>query len=500
MPFKIFVKKNSILIFLLSIGFLLRIWNLHLNLHFGYDQGRDALVVESIIKNHKPVLIGPTTGIEGVFLGPFFYYLILPFYFLGQGNPVWPATEMVLLGTLSIYLIYLLGKDLFGKKVGLLAAALLCFSSQGIYFSRMLSNPSPLMFISLLMFWLAYKIKQDNKKYFPLLGLVMGLSLQTQLANAFFLTLAIFLYLLPSWKKIGLINLFLGLGLFLSTFFPQLLFNFRHEHLLSKSLLGNFISDVNKTSLAVVWHSRPGFFNQWFINSLTPSILNKMFFPLVSSALLLGIIFLPVYFFKKVSVKDRKGIILLLLWLLFPIVCYLFYTGNFGFFFDYYIVSQFLPLLLLASYSLVSLTKFIKHGRVLKVAVLSIIIFSNVSQADTFLFPNSLGYSLMQLNKTVNYVLKNYNGQAIWARPPDGRPATYEYLLKREAQKQGIKNLRFTEFTQEYFVIYEPDTWMKNNQAELKPWFLDWYRPLTEGKKLIDKTNFGIIIVEKYQF
>ena len=54
---------------------------------FYYDQGRDALVIWDLIKNGKMFLIGPTTGVEGIFLGPGFYYLLAPWYWLGGEIP-----------------------------------------------------------------------------------------------------------------------------------------------------------------------------------------------------------------------------------------------------------------------------------------------------------------------------------------------------------------------------------------------------------------------------
>ena len=63
-------------------AFVLRIYRINDLLAFHFDQGRDALVIWDLWHNGKPFLIGPVTGLTGIFLGPFYYYLISPFYLI----------------------------------------------------------------------------------------------------------------------------------------------------------------------------------------------------------------------------------------------------------------------------------------------------------------------------------------------------------------------------------------------------------------------------------
>src|SRR3989339_1471952 len=81
--------KKILLIAILALALFLRTYRVADFLGFWFDQGRDAKVVWDIWHSGKLTLIGPTTGIEGIFLGPFYYYLITPAYILGGGNPVY---------------------------------------------------------------------------------------------------------------------------------------------------------------------------------------------------------------------------------------------------------------------------------------------------------------------------------------------------------------------------------------------------------------------------
>src|SRR3989338_740654 len=80
-----------ILMIILFSAFFIRIYRLNDLLGFYYDQGRDALVIWKLWHEGKPFLIGPVTGLSGIFLGPFYYYLIAPLYLIGKGDPVFPA-------------------------------------------------------------------------------------------------------------------------------------------------------------------------------------------------------------------------------------------------------------------------------------------------------------------------------------------------------------------------------------------------------------------------
>src|SRR3990170_7516702 len=111
---KILISYRLIYIFLfviLSLAFIIRIYRLNDLLGFYYDQGRDALVIWDFWHNGKLFLVGPTTGIAGIFRGPWYYWLIAPAYLIGGGDPVWPAIFLATLSVVALIFIYILGKE-----------------------------------------------------------------------------------------------------------------------------------------------------------------------------------------------------------------------------------------------------------------------------------------------------------------------------------------------------------------------------------------------------
>src|SRR3989339_1523570 len=147
---KQFTPWNLLILIILLFAFILRIYRIGDLLDFHYDQGRDALIIWELIKNHKFFLIGPVTGLEGVFLGPFYYYLIAPFYFIGNGNPAIPSIFLSSLVTISLFFLYKSGEEIGGKVVGFIALLIGSFSNYLILSSRWLSNPTPIYLTSIL--------------------------------------------------------------------------------------------------------------------------------------------------------------------------------------------------------------------------------------------------------------------------------------------------------------------------------------------------------------
>src|SRR3990167_8513267 len=89
------IQNNKLVYVLLTAillgGFFLRVYRIDQVLGFYFDQGRDANVIWDLWHKGKFFLIGPTTGIAGIFRGPLYYYLIAPFYLIGGGDPIWPS-------------------------------------------------------------------------------------------------------------------------------------------------------------------------------------------------------------------------------------------------------------------------------------------------------------------------------------------------------------------------------------------------------------------------
>ena len=87
----------------------------------------------------------------------------------------WVKLPFVLMGIGSIYLIYLIGRQWFNRKVGLLSAAFFAVSQFTVFYSQLARPYSAGMFFVLLMAWFWYKVVFGTKT--PKVGAYVGFAL-----------------------------------------------------------------------------------------------------------------------------------------------------------------------------------------------------------------------------------------------------------------------------------------------------------------------------------
>jgi len=355
------IKKDKnfiwiVLIFLL--GLFLRIYRQGQLLGFYYDQGRDALVAAEILSFTNLPAIGPTTGLSGIFLGPFWFYFIAPFYLLGNGNPAIAAMFVGLVDSLSIFLLYFLGKEFFDKKTGLIAAFLWAVSYYLVRSARWFSNPSPVPFFTLLLlFGLSQWLINKKNQWLPIIFTCLAIVTQLEAASAVFYYPAILIMVLRF--KINLKKLlsqkyfWLGLGIFLLFLAPQGLFELKNNFLMTKNLLGFFTGRVNSDSgkswaiptISVITQ-RINYYYGTFFTKIDPNLVLARF---LAVGWLLALL---VLFFKS---KDKKALNLSLIFLFTPLIALLFFIGNYGNLYDYYLTGFFPIFVILLSFVLAKL-------------------------------------------------------------------------------------------------------------------------------------------------
>ncbi len=110
-------------------------------------------------------------------------------------------------GVLTIPFMYLLGREMFGRRAGLLAAALIAISYTHIHFSRIVTSASPLLFIVLLFYFLFRGLRLRRSIWFVLSGLSLGVGLLVYYPIRVAVVTVILLWLwLLIWKRRALVD------------------------------------------------------------------------------------------------------------------------------------------------------------------------------------------------------------------------------------------------------------------------------------------------------
>lgn len=242
-----YTKKYKVVILVLLLLFFAGLYlrNLYLpnHLFFGFEQGRDALVIMDILSGEDFTLLGPKTDIDGIFHGVGYYYVLAAIYAIAAGDPGRVIMIFTAINALTIFIVYFLAKELIGKTTyALLAAALACVSFDIIIYGRWLSNVSfSIPLVALFFYFFTLLVKTKNPKYWIFVGLSAGVLSHFELLHILYafivIVVATLFFRLPIKNK----QFFIGIGLFILTNISFILFEMRHNFLMTNTIL-NFLS------------------------------------------------------------------------------------------------------------------------------------------------------------------------------------------------------------------------------------------------------------------
>jgi len=102
----------TLLFVILVVAAFFRIYKISEYMTFLGDEGRDAMVAKDILQGNF-TLLGPRASAGDFFLGPIYYYMMAPFLFLSNLDPVGPAIMVALFGVATVFLVYYVGLKFF---------------------------------------------------------------------------------------------------------------------------------------------------------------------------------------------------------------------------------------------------------------------------------------------------------------------------------------------------------------------------------------------------
>lgn len=147
------MKNNLILLLILILSFIIRLINLNQSLW--HDESGNV-----IYANTLDLWSYITKYPIGDFHPPGYFFILWIWGHIFDFSEVSIRMPSVIFGILTIWLIYLIGKELFSKKVGLIAALFLTLAPLHIYYSQEARTYSFAAFaVSLSFYWLFKLIK-----------------------------------------------------------------------------------------------------------------------------------------------------------------------------------------------------------------------------------------------------------------------------------------------------------------------------------------------------
>ena len=520
-----FFENKLLYVFLTTIlvsAFFVRTHRLDQLIGFYYDQGRDAQIIWDLWYDGKLFLIGPVTGLAGIFLGPFYYYMIAPFYILGGGDPVWPAVFLAFLSTAAILITYYLGWKMESRTTGIIAALITSFSYYLVLAGRWLSNPTPILLSSVILFWALWELANNkDKRWWIVVSLMVGISLHFEAASAVFYIPLVVVFLVwqltnnnrPSTLKVKARSkissnsdtffhrlkhefgsfkiLNISLLVFFITLIPQLLFNFRHDNILLNNFIRLFTEEESfSPNINVVLDDRMNYFWGVFHSKI---LVGKPHYTAIFTMFSFSGI---VYFWRELYKK--KVLQLFGIFLIVPAIGFILFQGNHGNIYDYYLTGYYNIFVLFFALGFGLLWRH-NFGKLVVISFMVIFFQINIPLIRNYVSAGADGPTHITLGnemQAINWILSDVDyGQEFNTDfyVPPVIPHTYNYLMSWQSTKKCGENMCGwvrDEVRELVYVLYEQDP-PHPERLEV------WLSGREENTEILEEARFGGITVQR---
>lgn len=197
----------------------LRSFQLTDRLIFGWDQVRDAWVMKDMFVNGRFPLAGPTVRGNTV-LGPAYYYLLAPFYFLFRLDPIASGVFAVVMGVATLAVLFFTVRRLFTERTALIASFIYTVSNAVLTADRVPWNVTLLPMDAMLVFYLLVRIVRGDVRLLPWLALAVGFGFHLHFTAVFFVFIVLgtlpFIVRQKGWLRHSLVSI----AVFAATFIP----------------------------------------------------------------------------------------------------------------------------------------------------------------------------------------------------------------------------------------------------------------------------------------
>lgn len=202
---------------------------------FDYDQEYAANFAYSVVKVYPIQMIGQNLSVEGLFMGPWYFYFLTPFFMMSNLYPIGGIIGSIVLGLITIAVYFFIFKSVFDLKTAIIAsllrAGLYSFIGTDLAMTPAFSADLP----ALVTWFCLYKYWNGQMKFLILLSFIFGLytSYHPILFPFYFVFLIIFAIKrsLPGWKIF-----LLSVTAFIIPITPLIRFEYYHNFLEVKRL------------------------------------------------------------------------------------------------------------------------------------------------------------------------------------------------------------------------------------------------------------------------
>lgn len=223
------------------------------NITFNMDVADDMVDLREMILLNKLRLTGNIAGgVEGLFYGPGWYYLLSIPFIISSGDPYGVTIMQIILWAIGGYfLLKLVSK--WGIEAILVSGGLWLGSHYILTSIRVALNPNPVIYLLPLFIFLLIKYIETKKIRYSIGTFFLGgFFFNCEIAFGIFTPFIIFFAVLILNKSLlKKVSFWIGLLFFLFWLLPQILFDIRHDFLFSKAVFAHLSKSSGDLSLGL---------------------------------------------------------------------------------------------------------------------------------------------------------------------------------------------------------------------------------------------------------
>lgn len=418
----VYLHKVLVLIsLLLALSIFLRFYQIDLKSHFGWDEVNNAWAAKNIIVNHEFPLVGfQAKGNSGIYIGPYYYYLITIIYYLIDLNPIASGIMAGITSIFTLLTLFYIVRKLFSANVALIAVFFNTVSLFAINFDRTQGPVNFIPSISLIIFFSLYKIITGNSKFVLWLVLAFGFSLHIHFTAIYFpIVILLCSPFFPRTKEM-LKYVFISIPIFLFFLSPSII-AFLQNSKYSSSVISYGNDYFHGFHLKRVMQLTNDAFIQFELYFNYSTVIKYFKFILIP-------LFIFLYLYKNIS-KDRLIFCyLVLLWFIVPWIVLSTYSGEIS---DYYYSANRFIALIIMSYLI---SRILQLKNILtKVTTISILIFYMASNLQSFFLSNKVIDNLRDRKTFVRKAIEKGSEIGFHEGSPDSY--LYYYYMRRRGKK-----------------------------------------------------------------
>ena len=177
--FTIFLNKlinHWLIIVILIIAAVLRLYQLPKMVAFDFDQEYASNFAYSVLKEFPIQMVGQGLSVQGLFMGPWYFYYLVPFFWLFNLSPIGGYVGSIVLGLITIWVYYAIISKAFNRRIGLIVALMRAVSFSGIETDWAMTPAFSGDLMVVITWFLFYRYWNNETKWlWPVIALCFGL-------------------------------------------------------------------------------------------------------------------------------------------------------------------------------------------------------------------------------------------------------------------------------------------------------------------------------------